>query len=388
MRFTLKELLIFMACFSCFVDQAFPQSISQEGPTLGRKVRNLGMGNTGVALYGDHDSSPFYNPAGLNDLEKGRFQFFTNTIDVSRRSIALLKDIKNLAQDVDDAPTDADRTRVLNNFIQDNTGEFNHFRYSLEIFNYSRRNFAAGLLMDERLDLSFRERVPQQFDIRNLGDISVYAAGAHDFWDKLLQVGITLKPTVRFSLNEGEDQEVTFADVIGEDTNGDPLLVSQFKNIYKKRHFGLVADLGLKSNLAIPGFKSLPGYSYLKPQFGLTWQDIGSPSFGSAPGNEHSISVGFAVHPDVWKLKNAVAIDFRDLNQERDILSKFHFGLESKLPWVLTLRAGVSQGYFSGGATFDLWIVKLDGALYFEETGIRTVQHGNMRWAATLSFNI
>src|ERR1043166_3943902 len=80
---------------------------SSESPSLNRKVRNLGMGNVGVALRGTHDSSPFYNPAGLNDLEKGRLQFFSITGDASKSAISLVKDVINLKDDIDNAADDS-----------------------------------------------------------------------------------------------------------------------------------------------------------------------------------------------------------------------------------------------------------------------------------------
>jgi hypothetical protein len=83
-----------------------------------------------------------------------------------------------------------------------------------------------------------------------------------------------------------------------------------------------------------------------------------------------------------------VALDIRQLNQERAFLSKLHFGIESQFPWILSLRAGLNQGYISGGATFDLWIAKIEGAIYFEEVGARTSEKGNLRYAGTLSFNL
>ena len=357
----------------------------QEGPTLSRKVRNLGMGNVGVALRGTHDSSPFYNPAGLNDLEKGRFQFFSMTGDVSTGAVGLIGDITDFADNIQNTDG-ADRTRVFDQFIQDHTGEFNHVRWTLDIFNYARKDFAAGVLIDEKMNVSFRDQSFPRFEIQNLGDLGMYIAGSHGFWDQLLQVGATLKPTIRFAIDE-VDQEVTYSDIVSENSSGDPILIDQFKKI-KDRRFGLGVDVGAKTNLAFPGIKGSKMYEILKPQVGVSWQDMGSPGFDAAPNNEQSISAGAAVHPDIWKLKNAIAVDFRDLNQERDFLTKLHFGVESKFPWILTARAGLSQGYFTLGATFDLWFVKIDGAWYKEEVGVRTREAGDNRWAATLSFNI
>lgn len=92
--------------------------------------------------------------------------------------------MKDLLDNIDNATTDTDKTRALNQFVQDNSGEFRHLRFTLDIFNYTRKNFAAGLLIDERFDLSVRKAasVPE-FNVRNLGDAAFYVAGSHDFWE-------------------------------------------------------------------------------------------------------------------------------------------------------------------------------------------------------------
>jgi hypothetical protein len=363
-------------------------SFTQEGPTLNRKVRNLGMGNVGVAIRGTADSSPFYNPAGLNDVEKGRFQFLSFTGEVSADALSLVQDVKDLLDDVDAQDNTADKIRIYDQFLKDNTPNFKHVRFTMDIFNYARKNFATGLLLDERFDAAFRDLSNPRMEVQNLGDVAAYVSGAHDFWDKLLQVGVTLRPTVRFSLDEA-DEQISFADVVGTDPDGDSPLENKLENIKRKR-FGVGADLGMKSNLGFPIIKSLPGYDFLKPSIGFTWQDIGTPNFGGAPDNKQSMSVGIAVHPDFGILKNTVALDIRDLNRDQDFLHHLHFGIESMIDWALSfgIRGGLNQGYLTGGLTIDLWAVKLDAAVYYEEVGVVTSKDSDMRWAATISFNI
>jgi hypothetical protein len=58
------------------------------------------------------------------------------------------------------------------------------------------------------------------------------------------------------------------------------------------------------------------------------------------------------------------------------------------LPKILSLRVGVSQGYFAGGVGIDLWIAKLDLATYAEEVGVFGGQDNNRRYAASLNFGI
>ncbi len=346
------------------------------------------MGNVGVAIHGTHDSAPFYNPAGLNDIEDARFQFFSITGGVSTDSFGLVGDTIDLIDDLDAQTTDAGKVSVLDQFIQARTGEFHHVRVSLDLFNYVRKNFAIGLTLDERLDMSFRDQSVPHFDVRNLGDAMVFLGASTSFLDRLIQVGVTLRPVVRFAIDEA-DQTVTYADVVAENADGDPVIKDQFENM-KERRFGMGVDLGFKSDLGFKAFKEKDWYKFLNPAIGLTWQDIGSPSFGVAPGNEQSVSLGFAVHPNVGKFKNTFGLDFRSLNQEKAFLSKMHLGAETVFDWVVDvgLRVGLSQGYFTAGTTFDFKVVRLDAAYYNEEVGAVTRQGANQRLIATLSFNI
>ena len=361
--------------------------LPQESPTFNRKVRNLGMGNVGVSILGTHDSAAFYNPAGLNDLTDGEIRFMNITAEIASDSTKLINDVKDLSDNVKDADTDADKVRALNDFIQDRTGEFQHLRLNLELMSYTTKNFAAGLLVDERLDLSFRDQSFPHFDMRNLGDAAGYVAMSTGFWDKLLQVGMTFRPTMRFSLKES-DQQITFADVTTENSKGDPILVDQLKNIYDERQFSIPVNFGMKSDLSFDFLKNTYFFEQLKPQVGVTWEDVGSPSFGPLPGNGQTVNAGFSINPEIWRFKNLLAVELREINRDRPLLSKLHAGMEVKFPWILAVRGGISQGYLSGGATIDLVFVKIDGAVYYEEVGFHTREDGNLRYAATFGFKI
>jgi hypothetical protein len=361
--------------------------LPQSSPSFNRKVRNLGMGNVGVSILGTPDSAPFYNPAALNDLTEGEVRFMTITAEIASDSTKLITDVKDLSDDVKAADTDADRVRALNNFIQDRTGEFQYLRLNLELLSYTGKNFATGLLVDERLDLSFRDQSFPRFDIRNLGDATAYAAFSTGFWDKLLQVGMNFRPTMRFSLRES-DQQITFADVTTENSKGDPILVDQLKAIKDDRQFAIPVSFGVKSDLSFDFWKNSYFIEQLKPQVGVTWDDVGSPSFNPLPSPGQTVNAGFSLNPEIWRFKNLIAVELRDINRERPMLSKLHAGMEVKFPWILAVRGGISQGYLSGGATIDLVFVRIDGAVYYEEVGFNTREEGNLRYAATFGFKI
>ncbi|MEZ4819946.1 MAG: hypothetical protein R3A45_08635 [Bdellovibrionota bacterium] len=360
-------------------------TIPSTSPSLNRKVRNLGMGNVGVSILGTHDSAAFYNPAGLNDLEKSQLRFLTITGEVGDNAFGLIADAIDFGKDIDDASSDNERIGVLNQFIQARTGEFQYFRLNVELINYTRKNFAVGLVLDEQLDMSFRNQAFPQFDMRTIGDITTYVAFAQGFWDGGLQVGMTFKPTLRFAMNES-DQQITYSDVTTENADGDPIILDQFKNIYDERQFRIPVDVGLKSKLS--GFFDNKFVEGFDPMIGLTWQDVGDMNFAPAQGNGQTLNFGASLNPKLGKFQNSWAIELRGINQERPLISKLHIGAEFKLPAILAVRGGLSQGYLTAGLTIDLRFFSLDAAIYKEEIGVNTREAGNLRYAATASFKI
>jgi hypothetical protein len=382
-----------------------PGQFAQESPAIGRSVRALGMGNAFIAVDGG-PHSPFYNPAGLNDVTEGSFAMLSPSLEVSSGSLGLIGDIKDLVDDLDNAPTDADQVGVLDQFVASRFGEFNNARLQLQIVNYTRHNFAAGAFLEERINLAFRDQSLPRFDALNITDLVFYVGLAHNWYDKLLQVGGTFKPIIRSSLNERINATTAMNDEVDD----------VFHTLIFP-HLGFGLDLGLKSDLSFPGLMRKEGFKrlhgYLKPAVGLTWQDIGNTVFntelrstdGNESGvedptkfanavsdspvdNESSVSLGAKVSPTFGVVETNIALDFRDLNQDSEFISKTHFGVEAIITKMLALRAGLKQGYLAAGFGLNLWIVGIDFATYAEEVGIFGSQDGNRRYAVTLNFGI
>jgi hypothetical protein len=378
-----------------------PGRFGQTGPSTNRSVRALGMGNAFIALKGSA-SSPFYNPAGLNDLEKARFEFVGPTFEMSAGAIDLIGDVQDLVDAIDNATTDAEKVRALDAFVNDKYGSFESFRVASNLFSYLRKNFAVGVLIEERLDVAFRNPISPTFDVRNISDVMFFVSGAYGFWDGLLQVGGTLKPTVRTSVTE----QIDVATAINEEVD----------DVFKKLlypHFGIGFDLGVKSNLDIPVLRDIPIYkqlyTFLKPSIGLTYQDIANTRYtvglrGDGAGqsgiedttkfqnavdgeieNEQSVSVGIAVSPDLWIVQTNFAMDFRNLNQDGDFLSHFNIGGEATFFKMLSARAGFNQGYVTGGVGVDIGFIRFDFATYAEEVGIHSRQGSDRRYAFSFS---
>jgi len=381
---------------------AFPQlsnsqnftAIPSESPTLNRSVRALGMGNAFIAIEGN-EYSPFYNPAGLADLEKGRFKFLSPTVEFSYGGIGLIKDAISLKDDLDGASSDAAKIRIYDDFLQQNIGSFQYVRYEMEILSYSRKYFACGILFDERMVFSFRDQSDTYFDAQNIGDATLYVAGAYGFWGKLLQVGVTLKPVVRFAMND----RITYDVIIGSSSAS---WSNRLKSVYKDYKFSFSGDLGFKSDLLFPFLKDnekfMSVHKKVKPSIALTWQDIGNPfpdtkrlDSGEVIGfveNDQSVNIGFAINPKIGMFDTTFEVDIRRLNQSSGFGNKFNLGVEFRFPKILSLRTGLGQGYISGGLSADFKYFILDFATYAEESGIFGSKQGDRRLAVTLNFGI
>jgi hypothetical protein len=74
-----------------------------------------------------------------------------------------------------------------------------------------------------------------------------------------------------------------------------------------------------------------------------------------------------SIQPDFGIFRNTVAIDFRNLTEEQELLNMLHIGAESVIWNFLALRAGLGQGYFSTGVGIDLKIFELDAYLASRE---------------------
>ena len=369
-------------------------SLSEEWPTLNRSIRALGMGNAFIASDGN-EYSPFYNPAGLNDIEEGRLKFLSPTIDFSLGSLKLVNDAIDLKKNLGNSENTADKIRVLDQFVQKNMGDFKHVRYEMDIASYVTKNFAIGMIIDERLDFSFRDQSFTNFDARNIGDAAVYISGAFGVMEKFLQFGATVRPTVRFAMND----KITYNTVIGAGSSswGDLL-----KSAYKDYKIDVSGDFGFKSNLNIPGLQKNEKFQAfqktMRPSIAITWQDIGNPfpttkttDAGDVVGfvkNEQSVNLGFAVHPAIGFLNCTFEADFIKLNQTGSFLHRFNIGGEFKFPHILSVRSGFNQGYIAAGVSFDFKILVIDFATYAEETGIYGSRMGDRRIAATINFGI
>ncbi len=357
-----------------------PTGINPENPSLARGVRPLGMGNAFVAMPGHDENAQFYNPAAINDYGKTpHFRFLSPAFDMSTGVIGLVKDVKDLADDINAQTTTSGKTNTFRSFVNTHAGEFESAQVRLPVFTVMHKWFAASLLADSRTTISFRNRSFTNIEIFSRNDMGGVIGGAYGFLDDHIQAGVNLKVIHRLVI----DQTITIDDIISND---------DFNSVIpRKRATGVGVDLGLKGK--IPSFQ-LPILDLLKPTAAFVWQDIGNTRFGNGvPNTPQSITLGFGVHPEWNQWQFHIENDFREINQSKSFLNKWNIGAEIMAPKLAkffqpSIRVGGNQGYIAAGASLDLKYFKLEFATYGEEAGKYSHEKQIRRIAANISFGI
>jgi hypothetical protein len=374
MKKSYVNIMLFILSFSLvlFTKKVFSYP---ESPSLMRGLRPLGMGNAFVAVSDDQNAL-FYNPAGLNDVSKSYIELVNLNLEFSYTVVTIIQDVVDVANEWGSA-TSEERSALISEKADENMGNPLSLRLNLSP-GYTRKNFALKIFPEGKARIRIRDGIYPNLEYQGILDVGTAIGYAHDFKDQLIQVGVSLKPIYRLSTG--------FVELGAHDASSIADIITDFD-----RGFGVGVDLGFKSHLDVlanrlDNPKLTPIVNYLKPTAGFVVQDIWVPVSGDVEFPQLTLNLGTAVNLDWWKLKNTVALDFRDLNTGSPFINKICIGLESQLNRFVGARGGLYQFRPSFGGTFDFRIFKAEFAGYFEEVGTLTREKGDFKVALMFGF--
>lgn len=331
-------------------------ALFQQFPLLYQGVLPLGMGGAFTAVA-DDENAVFYNPAGLDNIQSSSFKILNVSTDATYPGMfSLYSDINNDSKQTGTAQDAAfinTFNSVANQSFYARVGDYS---------NYTTHDFSIGLLSNNQIQgtPSAVATTSNLASLAALSDTGIVVSGAMGFFNHHLQIGGTL-----MGLNQ------MFVDI-------PQLSVAQASNLQSTINSNLTHGLGILGNVGAIYHFDLP----LNPTIGAAVENIGTASFGQAGTLPQLINAGVGLDPDIGFGRLLVDVDYDDVTNYLyytgdSLWLHTHVGIQYQFPAILTLSAGLYEGYPTVGFGLDLWAFEINGSYYTEEAGVVPGQNPN-----------
>lgn len=331
-------------------------ALFQQFPLLYQGVMPLGMGGAFTAVA-DDENAVFYNPAGLDNIQDSSFKILNVSTDATYPGLFTL--YNNMQSDSQLSGTAQDSAYV-NTF--NSVANQSFYARVGDYSNYTTHDFSIGLLTNNQMlgIPAANASTNNLASLAALSDTGVVISGAMGFFNHHLQIGGTL-----MGLNQ------MFVDI-------PQLSVAQASNLQSTINSNLTHGLGILGNVGAIYHFDLP----LNPTIGASVENIGTASFGQAGSLPQIINAGVGIDPDVGFGRLLVDIDYDDVTNYlyytgNSLWLHTHAGIQYQFPAILTLSAGIYEGYPTVGFGLDLWAFEINGSYYTEEAGVVPGQNPN-----------
>ncbi|MDZ4677998.1 MAG: hypothetical protein SGI74_10895 [Oligoflexia bacterium] len=345
--------------------------------------RIMGMGGAFTAVADDYNAL-YTNVAGLGFLEEGELNF-----DIQGMFTPTLFNVQKDLKDAGSNPT------AIQTALQKYYGEHFASRVGLAA-TWARPTWAVGF---KPVDLSI------EGDIHGTAGTTV---GVQANQDSVLQYGKAWFFGATKSFSMGLAPKVVYRVYFEKDLTLFDFVQSSelFRMSDAQEGLAFDTDIGFMYRVTPPEEGFFKFLKYAKPTFGFAVRNVVDAGFKTnlhLVGKETSsitdaklerrFDVGTKLElPEFWVFKPRVMIDARDMGTRYASLRKStHIGAEllwKAFGWLQGgYRAGISQGYFTLGASAELSILRLDVATYSEEIGTSSSPRESRRYIAKLSLD-
>lgn len=356
--------------------------------------RALGMGDAFVAVANDY-SAIFYNPAGLARREDGQIN-----LSMSYAATPGAMDFYNEYSDIEGSTmSDTDKQTAYLELIQRHYGDVFSLRTSPLEGYWVRPNWGVALIpVDVSVEMAMHQQVGPTLNATVYADTTLGIAYADDIpsvSNGRLSWGITGK-----FVNRG---------FFSKPISATDLAASN--EIVKKEDllegYTVDADLGVLWTPELPDEGIWSVLRLARPTFGAVARNVAEMGFGQsmkllnkdADTSQHPEKL-FRVYdlgsrweyPSMWIFGGRGVLDIRDLGHPDFTWRKgVHLGFE--FDWAVTTwwkghyRVGLSQGYWTAGASALLGIFNLDLVSYANDVGTRNTPIESRVYAARLNLD-
>jgi len=348
---------------------------------IGQGVRNLGMGNVGIALSHD-ENALHYNPAGLAGVD----EFYANFAllgEVSDDAIDLISELQNA------------ESSSIGTLLGITLGKRLHLRFlgsTNVVIPLGLFTLGASILGEGQVNLRFQNPTLPQINFSYQIDQVQTVGGAIPIGKGGFVIGLGVRIVDRLGLSPTSISVDALLTSANDSSNS---LLSQYKG----------ADTQARAQGYDLGFQwRLEGESRLT--LGFVAQNVGGLNFAKEFKEYEpkdipaEYSAGISIQPGNDIVRFLLALDIRDLSQQgtpdSDFTKRLHTGFELGLFPIdsgasfIALRSGYNQGYFTYGFELNPFffarLITIQAAVYSEETGENSGQGKEARKVIQLSF--
>ncbi|VVS95402.1 putative conjugal transfer protein traf-related [Desulfoluna spongiiphila] len=327
-------------------------------------ARPLGMGGAFTAVADDQNAID-YNPAGLSRARNFGMGILNPLVEASEDSYDLYNDF----DDIDENDT-AEVTELLRKYV----GENHHVKLAADLYAGFRMGNAGVMVAGVArgyADMAIRN--PTYPELHLTSDID-YGGQVGIGYELAMIPGLSIGVGVKALSRKSIDEVYTAVDIADDDFE-DTLEDDQ------KDGNDASFDLGMIWSGEIEGLTRV--------SLGLAGINIKEMDFGDARDQETQYNAGVAFTQSFFGCTLTEAFDYHDITdnlaEDDSTEKKLHMGAELKFPMLLAIRGGLSQGYYTAGATVDFKVLRFDVATYGEEMGAYAGQKEDRRYVAQVS---
>ncbi len=335
-----------------------PRAHAAEFQETWGSARAMGMGGAFTAVASDGDAL-LYNPAALARVSGVHWTIMNPRLGVNGQQAM------EIVQTASSGSTFAD---MLDDLYGKAVWLGGGAMTSFVVPNFGIAGYANG-----NVGLNLQNPAYPEMNINYIFDYGLALGGAIDFIPGVWSVGATVRRVNRTGTN------LPLGAAVLSDLDIDAI-----KEQLKNRGTGYGLDIG--TMLTVP--------SPIRPTLAVTIRNFGYTAFShdegvtAPPRAEPDITIGGSLTFDTPLFDITTAMDYRYADRsDIQVGKKINLGVEFDLP-LLQLRAGLHQGYYALGTTFDMGVLSFDLATYGVELGEYPGQMEDRRYMVQMNLGI
>ncbi|NQU64665.1 MAG: conjugal transfer protein TraF, partial [SAR324 cluster bacterium] len=328
----------------------------------------LGMGNAFVAVAND-ENALFYNPAGLQAVQRHIFEILTLNGTANQNLIDLGSDLLN-------SESSDDQTTALADLV----GKKIYVEGNLGFLSLTAPGWGYSLFGSFLLDAKVRNPPLPYLKLKSYLQYGAIGGMALNFLDETVYVGVSYKIVSR----NGVGKDVHIVDFLADNFLDD-----------------LQDEFSTKTNLSpdVGVIYKLEEYYSWDPKVALVVRNIGGMDFGSSGEIPMTIDLGIATESELAGFDIIFALDMVDITYQateyRSFKRNLKMGVElgmwkrSNSHHALSFRLGKNGAYASQGFSINVpyFPMKIDYASWSEEIGNLAGDIEDKRQSLQISFN-